>query len=185
VVFVNASSLAAQEAAQDLMEAMLDVPEPASRLPKKGVSWSPPPLVGATRLLRAGGTAQHQLAGLAHVRRGSGGPRQGQPPRDAHARRSVPGGSEALPDGSHRPAGLRSWLRSRTFREFFERDAGSGRVEHLLVGFDTLPQAFQSKEPPIQGNGGRFGRGSECRPRPSAWQGFVRFSRPSVGNGGA
>jgi hypothetical protein len=41
VVFVNASSLAAQEAAQGLMEAMLDVPEPASRLPKKGILGSP------------------------------------------------------------------------------------------------------------------------------------------------
>jgi CubicO group peptidase (beta-lactamase class C family) len=37
VAFTNASSLAAHEASQDLLRRMLDVPEPASRLPKKGI----------------------------------------------------------------------------------------------------------------------------------------------------
>jgi hypothetical protein len=41
VAFTNASSLAAQEASQDLIRHLLDVPEPASRLPKKGILESP------------------------------------------------------------------------------------------------------------------------------------------------
>jgi CubicO group peptidase (beta-lactamase class C family) len=41
VVFVNAWSLATHEVSQDLIRRMLDVPEPTSRLPKKGILESP------------------------------------------------------------------------------------------------------------------------------------------------
>jgi hypothetical protein len=163
VVFVNASSLAAQEAAQGLMEALLDVPEPASRLPKKGILESPP-LVGATRLLRAGGTAQHQLAGLAHVRRGAGGPRRGQPSGDAHARRSAPQGREALPHGSLRPVSVRSRLRRPNVQGGL-RARRRERTGRSSAGWlRQAPEATHGTEPPLEGDG-RVGRGSRRRPR--------------------
>jgi CubicO group peptidase (beta-lactamase class C family) len=66
VAFVNASSRAAQEVSQGVIRRLLDVPDPASTLPKKGILESAhlwPELRGFY------GPHQHQLAGLSHVRR--------------------------------------------------------------------------------------------------------------------
>jgi CubicO group peptidase (beta-lactamase class C family) len=142
VVFVNATALgfsvAAQEAAQDLMGAMLDVSEPASRLPKKGILESPhlwPELRGfyaPVGPLNTNSRAWLMYAGELEVL-----------VEDNHpALRTLVGpfrkGVRLYPIDLTDPLAFEAIHEDQTFRVVFERDAGSGRVDHLLVGFDKL-----------------------------------------------
>ncbi|MDP8947943.1 MAG: beta-lactamase family protein, partial [Actinomycetota bacterium] len=164
VVFANASSLAAQEAAQDLMGGDAGRAGAPLQAPEEGYPGVPPPLAGAARLLRAGGTAQHQLAGLAHVRRGAGGPRRGQPSGGAHARRSVPQGREALPHGSHRPVSVRSRLRRPNVQGGLRARRRERPGRSSAGWLRQAPETTHGTEPPPEGDG-RVGRGSRRRPR--------------------
>jgi CubicO group peptidase (beta-lactamase class C family) len=138
VAFANASSPAAQEASQDLIRHLLDVPEPASRLPKKGILETPhlwPELrgfYGPVGPLNTNSRAWLMYAGELEVRL-----------EDNHlAMRTFVGpfrgGVRLYPMDPTDPLAFEAIYEGQTFRVVFERGARSGRVEHLLVGFDRL-----------------------------------------------
>jgi hypothetical protein len=68
---------------------------------------------------------------------------------------------------------------------FFERDVRSGRVEPLLVGFDRLRKRPRVKSLRFKAMAGLAAEAASAVLATAAWQGFERFSRPSIGNGGA
>ena len=138
VAFTNASSLAAQEASQDLIRHLLDVPEPASRLPKKGILEFPhlwPELRGfyaPVGPLNTNSRARLMYAGELEV----------LVENNHLALRALLGpfrkGVRLYPIDPIDPLAFEAIHEDQTFRVVFERDAGSGRVDHLLVGFDKL-----------------------------------------------
>ncbi len=183
VVFVNASSLAAQEAAQGLMGAMLDVPEPASRLPKKGILESPHlwselrGFYGPVGPLNTNARAWLMYAGELEVL-----------VEDNHlAMRTLVGpvrkGVRLYPTDPSDPLAFEAVYEDQTFRVVFERDAGSGRVDHLLVGFDKLRKRPMVRSLRLKAMAG-LGAGACAVLATAAWQGPERLSRPSGGSGG-
>jgi hypothetical protein len=180
VAFTNASSLAAHEASQDLLRRMLDVPEPASRLPKKGILEYPhlwPELrgfYGPVGPLNVSSRAWLMYAGEIEVF-----------VKNNHlAMRTLVGpfrkGVRLYPIDPTDPLAFEAVYENQTFRIIFEREAGSGRVEHLLLGFDRLgkrPRAGSLRFKAMAGLGAAVFA-------TAAWQGFERFVRPSDGTGG-
>jgi CubicO group peptidase (beta-lactamase class C family) len=184
VVFVNASSLAAHEVSQDLIRRMLAVPEPASRLPKKGILESPhlwPELrgfYGPVGPLNINSRVWLMYAGELEVL-----------VEDNHlAIRTLVGpfrkGVRLYPTDPADPLVFEAVYEGQTFRVVFERDAGSGRVGHLLLGFDKLrkrPRVGSLRFKAMAGLGASAGAVFAT----AAWQGFERFVRSSGGNGSA
>jgi hypothetical protein len=82
------------------------------------------------------------------------------------------------------PLAFEAIYEDQTFRVVFERDAGSGRVEHLLLGFDRLRKRPRVKSLLFKAMAG-LGAGACTVLATAAWQGLERFSRPSGSNGGA
>jgi hypothetical protein len=184
VAFANASSLAAHEASQDLIRHLLDVPEPASRLPKKGILealhlWSElRGFYGPVGPLNTNSRAWLMYAGELEVH-----------VKDNHlAMRTLVGpfqkGLRLYPMDPTDPLAFEAIYEDHAFRVVFERDAGSGRVEHLLVGFDRLRKRPGVKSLRFKAMAG-LGAGASAVLATAAWQGLERFSRPSGGNGGA
>jgi hypothetical protein len=64
----------------------------------------------------------------------------------------------------------------------FERDAGSGRVEHLLLGFDRLRKRPRIKSLRFKAMAG-LGAGAGAILATTARQGLERSARPSGSNG--
>jgi CubicO group peptidase (beta-lactamase class C family) len=184
VAYANASSLAAQEASQALIRHLLDAQEPASRLPKKGILESPhlwPELrgfYGPVGPLNTNSRAWLMYAGELEVL-----------VKDNHlAARTLVGpfrkGVRLYPMDPTDPLAFEAIYEDQTFRVIFERDAGSGRVEHLLLGFDRLRKRPRVKSLRFKAMAG-LGAGASAVLATAAWQGLERFSRPSGGNGGA
>jgi CubicO group peptidase (beta-lactamase class C family) len=181
VVFVNASSLAAYEVSQDLIRRVLDVPEPASRLPKKGILESPhlwPELrgfYGPVGPLNTNSRVWLMYAGEIEVL-----------VKDNHlAMRTLAGplrkGVRLYPVDPTDPLAFEAIYEGRTFRVVFERDAGSGRVGHLLLGFDKLrkrPRVLSLRFKAMAG----LGAAASAVFATAAWQVFERFVRSSSGN---
>jgi len=138
VAFANATSLAPHEASQNLLRRMLDLPEPASELPKKSILEYPhlwPELRGFYRPkgpLNISSRARLMYAGELEIL-----------VKDNHlAMRTLAGpfrkGVRLYPVDPTDPLAFEAVFEERPFRVIFERDARSGRVKHLLVGFDRL-----------------------------------------------
>jgi CubicO group peptidase (beta-lactamase class C family) len=136
VALANATSLAAHEVSRDLIRRLLDVPEPA--LPKKGMLESPhlwPELrgfYGPVGPLNVSSRAWLMYAGELEIF-----------VEDNHlAMRTLVGpfrkGVRLYPVDSTDPLAYEAVYEDQPFRVVFGRGAGSGRVEHLLVGFDKL-----------------------------------------------
>jgi hypothetical protein len=138
VAFVNATSKAAHEVADKAMRRMLALPDPASRLPREGVLELPhlwPELVGfygpegplntnsRIWLAYAGEIEVHVKDKHLQVRALAGPLRRGVRlyPTDP----ADPLAFEALVEGQAQPV-------------VFGREANSGRVDRLCVGFDPL-----------------------------------------------
>jgi hypothetical protein len=71
---------------------------------------------------------------------------------------------------------------NQTLRVVFERDAGSGRVEHLLLGFDRLRKRPRIKSLRFKAMAG-LGAGAGAILATTARQGLERSARPSGSNG--
>jgi hypothetical protein len=163
---------------------LLGVPEPASRLPKNGVLEAPhlwPELrgfYGPVGPLNTNSRARLMFAGEleVHVK------------HNHLAVRTLVGpfrkGVRLYPMDPTDPLAFEAIYEDQTFRVVFERDAGSGRVEHLLLGFDKLRKRPRVKSLRFKAMAG-LGAGASAVLATVAWQGLERFSRPSVGNGGA
>jgi hypothetical protein len=159
VAFANASSPAAQEASQELIRHLLEVPEPASRLPKKGILEAPhlwPELrgfYGPVGPLNTNSRAWLMYAGELEVH-----------VEDNHlAMRTLVGpfrkGVRLYPMDPADPLAFEAIYEGHTFRVVFERGARSGRVEHLLVGFDRLCKRPRLKSLRLKAMAG-FGAGA-------------------------
>jgi hypothetical protein len=81
------------------------------------------------------------------------------------------------------PLAFEAVYEDQTFRVVFERDAGSGRVDHLLVGFDKLRKRPMVRSLRLKAMAG-LGAGAGAVLATAAWQGLERLSRPSGGSGG-
>jgi hypothetical protein len=182
VAFVNASSPAAPEVAQDLLRRLLDVPEPASRLPKKGILESPhlwPELrgfYGPMGPLNIYSRVWLMYAGELEVF-----------VEDNHlAMRTLVGplrkGLRLYPIDPTDPLAFEAVYEKQPFRVVFERAAGSGRVEHLLVGFDRLRKRPRVRSLRFKALAGLGAAGAVFAT--AAWQGYEKFVRPSGGTGG-
>ena len=138
VVFVNASSRAAHEAADGLMRGLLGVPEPSSRLPRAGVLESPhlwPELRGfygpegpLNTNLRLWGTYAGELEvrveGKHLVLRALAGP--------------LRKGGRLYPIDSLDPPAFEVLVEGQAHPVVFGREREGGRVNRLCVGFDRL-----------------------------------------------
>ena len=80
------------------------------------------------------------------------------------------------------PLAFEAVYEDQTFRVVFERDAGSGRVDHLLVGFDKLRKRPMVRSLRLKAMAG-LGVGAGAALATAAWQGLERFSRPSGDTG--
>jgi CubicO group peptidase (beta-lactamase class C family) len=183
VVFVNASSLAAHEVSQDLLRRMLDVPEPASRLPKEGVLESPhlwPELCGfygPVGPLNICSRAWLMYAGELEVF-----------VEDNHlAMRTLAGpfrkGVRLYPVDPTDPLAFEAVYENQPYRVVFERDAGTGRVGHLLVGFDRLRKRPRIRSLRFKAMAG-MGMAGGAVFATAAWKGFEKLARPPDGTGG-
>jgi CubicO group peptidase (beta-lactamase class C family) len=183
VAFVNTSSLAAPDASQDLLRRMLEVPEPASRLPKKGILESPhlwPELrgfYGPVGPLNTNSRVWLMYAGEIEVL-----------VEDNHlAMRTLAGpfrkGVRLYPVDPTDPLAFEAVYEGQPFRVLFERDAGSGRVGHLLVGFDRLRKRPRVGSLRFKAMAG-LGVASGAVFATAAWKGLEKFVRPPDGTGG-
>ena len=80
------------------------------------------------------------------------------------------------------PLAFEAIYEDQTFRVVFERDAGSGRVDQLLVGFDRLRKRPMVRSLRVKAMAG-LGAGAGAVLATGAWRGLERFSRPSGGSG--
>jgi CubicO group peptidase (beta-lactamase class C family) len=186
VAFVNASSPAAQEISQRLLRRMLDVPEPESRLPRKGILESPhvwPELrgfYGPVGPINTNSRVYLMYAGELEIL-----------VEDNHlAMRTLVGplrkGLRLYPIDPTDPLAFEALYEGQPFRVVFERDAASGRVEHLLVGFDRLRKRPLVASLRFKAMAGLGAAGVAFAT--AAWQGYERFVRAAdgpAGNGGA
>jgi CubicO group peptidase (beta-lactamase class C family) len=183
VAFANASSLAVHEASQALIRRLLDIPEPASRLPKKGVLESPhlwPELrgfYGPVGPLNTSSRAWLMYAGELEV----------FVEHNHLAMRTLVGpfrkGVRLYPIDPTDALAFEAIYEGQTFPVVFERDAGSDRVQHLLVGFDKLPKRPMVRSLRFKAMAG-LGAAAGAVFATAAWKGFETFVRPSDGTGG-
>jgi CubicO group peptidase (beta-lactamase class C family) len=138
VVFVNASSRAAHEAADGLMRGLLGVPEPSSRLPRAGVLESPHlwselrdfygpegPLNTNLRLWGTyAGELEVRVEGKHLVLRALAGP--------------LRKGGRLYPIDSLDPLAFEVLVEGQAHPVVFGREREGGRVNRLCVGFDRL-----------------------------------------------
>jgi len=177
VAFVNASSPAAREVSQRLLRRMLDVPEPGSMLPRKGILESPhlwPELrgfYGPEGPININSRAYLVYAGELEIF-----------VKDNHlAMRTLAGpfrkGLRLYPVDPTDPLAFEAVYENQQFRVAFERDAGSGRVEYLLLAFDRLRKRTRTGSLRFKAMAGLGAAGIVFAT--AAWQGFERFTRRS------
>lgn len=183
VAFVNASSPTAQKASQGLLRRILDVTEPESRLPKKGILESPhlwPELrgfYGPVGPLNINSRVWLTYAGELEVF-----------VEDNHlAMRTLAGpfrkGARLYPIDPGYPLAFETVYEGQAFRVVFGRDAGSSRVEHLLIGFDRLCKRPMVRSLRFNAMVG-MGAGAGAAFAAAAWKGFEKLAKPPNGAGG-
>lgn len=182
VAFVNASSPAAQEVSQGLLRRLLDAPDPASALPKKGVLESPhlwPELrgfYGPVGPINVNSRVYLMYAGELEVFA-----------RENHlAVRTLVGplrkGLRLYPVDPADPLAFEAVYEGQPFGVVFERGAGSGTVEHLLVGFDRLRKRAATRSLRFKATAGLGAAGVVLAA--AAWQGYEKLARSRDGAGG-
>jgi CubicO group peptidase (beta-lactamase class C family) len=138
VALVNASSATAHEVSEGLLRRMLDVPEPARSLPKKGILESPhlwPELrgfYGPEDLLTTTSHTWLAYAGEIEVR-----------VKGNHLMmRTLTGplrkGARLYPVDAAEPLAFEAKIEGHPQPVVFGRDPASGRVDRLCIGFDRL-----------------------------------------------
>ena len=177
VTFVNASSNAAHKAADKLMRGLLDLPAPASRLPRGDVLESPhlwPELrgfYGPEGPLNVNLRLWLAYAGEIEVR-----------VQDKHlALRSLAGplrkGARLYPTDPRDPLTFEALIEGQAFPVVFGREPEGGGVDHLYVGLDRLHRRSRGKSLRFRARAGA-GTLAGAGVAAAAWLGARRLRAP-------